>query len=103
MAPTVEEVKSDLQTYQGLSDSLIESAIRDSELFLNGINPDWKTEFPDFEDIWRYAAKAFTLINHFPNQDYNTLLANAKEMISSNWSSSFMQKRKTLFCRRVSD
>jgi hypothetical protein len=101
MTPTIEEIKDDLKAYKGLQDNLIESAIRDSELFLNGINPNWKTLFDDSEDIWRYASKAFALQAHFPQQDYDSMKADAKEMISSNWSSSFMVKRKSGFCRRI--
>lgn len=101
MAPTVDEIKDDLKTYKGLQDSIIESAIRESELFLNGVNPDWKTQYHDFEDIWRYATRGFTLQALFPNGNYDSIKADAKEMVTSNWSSSFMQKRKSGFIRRI--
>lgn len=99
---SIQDVREALDDYPDLKDNKIKKGIDMASDVLYGINPDWETH-PNHENAHLQASIAQTLILHFPqnSNNYQFMMQQSAEMISSLWSSSFMLRRKSGFARVI--
>lgn len=97
---TVEDIRTALDDYPDLKDSKIVDGIDQAKGTLYGVNPDWENHGNAYRAL-KKASIAQTLILHFPHDanNFQYMMQEACEMVASLWSSSFMLKRKSGFCR----
>ncbi len=100
--PTTVDIRNSIPAYKGLTDPQINTAIDDARAYLDGLNPDWR-RLASAYNVWKLASVSMTLQLHFPqaSEAYTALDKKVVEMVTSMWSSSFMLRKRTRFCRLV--